>query len=176
MCTVRQDVDDVDLLPVDLQKAPRLFQKKYEYNYRTNFTKNKLFQLILQKYSFKGQCHEIFCFWFFHESVSHPAPEYPIRTGSNFFENSQRYSQVKVHHINDTGGKLWEQNQATETVKLTLLPKAFFLFKLKSWTEFSTWACWTRGGAAPTPGSAPTASEPPLGGAENPEDAELEVS
>ncbi len=46
----------------------------------------------------KGQCHEIFCFWFFHESVSPPAPEYPIRTVSNFFENSQRYSQVKVHH------------------------------------------------------------------------------
>ncbi len=27
-----------------------------------------------------------------------PAPEYPIRTVSNFFENSRRYSQVKVHH------------------------------------------------------------------------------
>jgi hypothetical protein len=27
-----------------------------------------------------------------------PAPEYPIRTISNFFENSRRYSQVKVHH------------------------------------------------------------------------------
>ncbi len=26
------------------------------------------------------------------------APEYPIRTVSNFFENSRRYSQVKVHH------------------------------------------------------------------------------
>ncbi len=46
----------------------------------------------------KGQCHEIFCFWFFYESVSPPAPEYPIRTVSNFFETSRRYSQVKVHH------------------------------------------------------------------------------
>jgi hypothetical protein len=27
-----------------------------------------------------------------------PAPEYPIRAVSNFFENSRRYSQVKVHH------------------------------------------------------------------------------
>ncbi len=27
-----------------------------------------------------------------------PAPEYPIRTVSNFFEHSRRYSQVKVHH------------------------------------------------------------------------------
>ncbi len=27
-----------------------------------------------------------------------PVPEYPIRTVSNFFENSRRCSQVKVHH------------------------------------------------------------------------------
>jgi hypothetical protein len=46
----------------------------------------------------KGQCHEMFCFWFFHESEYPPAPEYLIRTISNFFKNSQRYSQVKVHH------------------------------------------------------------------------------
>ncbi len=38
----------------------------------------------------KGPCHEIFCF--------PQAPEYPIRTVSNFFENSRRYSQIKVHH------------------------------------------------------------------------------
>ncbi len=46
----------------------------------------------------KGQCHEIFRFWFF-LSISFPlAPEYPMRTVSNFFKNSRRYSQVKVHH------------------------------------------------------------------------------
>jgi hypothetical protein len=27
-----------------------------------------------------------------------PAPEHPIRTVSNFFENSRRYSQVQMHH------------------------------------------------------------------------------
>ncbi len=47
----------------------------------------------------KGQCREIFCFWFF-SWISFPsfppAPEYPIGTVSNFFENSRRYSQVKV--------------------------------------------------------------------------------
>ncbi len=48
--------------------------------------------------SLKGQCHEIFCFWFFSWIIFPPAPEYPIRTVSNFFENSRRYSQVKVHH------------------------------------------------------------------------------
>ena len=42
----------------------------------------------------KGQCHEIFCLWFFHESVFPLAPEYCIRTVSNFFENSRRYSQL----------------------------------------------------------------------------------
>ena len=67
----------------------------------------------------KGQCHEIFCFWFFSWISFPPAPEYSIRTVSNFFENSRRYSQVKVHcrhdtsmthfatGINDTGGKFY---------------------------------------------------------------------
>ncbi len=48
--------------------------------------------------SLKGQCHEIFCFWFF-SWISFPqAPEYTIRVVSNFFENSRRYSQLKVDH------------------------------------------------------------------------------
>ncbi len=46
----------------------------------------------------KGECHKIFCFWFSSWISFPPAPEYPIRTVSNFFENSRRYSQVKVHH------------------------------------------------------------------------------
>ncbi len=45
-----------------------------------------------------GQCHEIFDFWFF-SWISFPqAPEYITRAVSNFFENSRRYSQLKVHH------------------------------------------------------------------------------
>ncbi len=44
-----------------------------------------------------GQCHEIFCFWFFSWISFPPAPKYSIRNVSNFFKNSQRYSQVKVH-------------------------------------------------------------------------------
>ncbi len=77
----------------------------------------------------KGQCHEIFCFLFFSCISFPPAPEYHIMTVLNFFENSRRYSQAKVHHryqrhrrqichrcqrhrrqiatgVNDTGGKL----------------------------------------------------------------------
>ncbi len=37
---------------------------------------------------------------FFHESVSPQPPEDHIRTVLYFLENSQRYSQVKVHHQN----------------------------------------------------------------------------
>jgi hypothetical protein len=54
----------------------------------------------------KGQCHEIFCFRFFHES---PSPKPLIITLGSiqiFFENSRRYSQVKVHHRCHIGGKL----------------------------------------------------------------------
>ncbi len=46
----------------------------------------------------KGQCHEIFCFLFFSWISFPPAPEYHIRTVLNFFENSWRYAQAKVHH------------------------------------------------------------------------------
>ncbi len=67
-----------------------------------NFISIILFQNDRRNYcapiSLKGQCHEIFCFWFFLWISFPPAPECPIRTVSNFFENSQRYSQVKVHH------------------------------------------------------------------------------
>ncbi len=47
---------------------------------------------------FKGQCHEIFCFRFFSLITFPQAPKNDIRVISNFFENSRRYSQVKVHH------------------------------------------------------------------------------
>ncbi len=46
----------------------------------------------------KVQCHEIFRFWFFSSISFPPTPEYPIRTVSIFFENSRRYSQLKVDH------------------------------------------------------------------------------
>jgi hypothetical protein len=39
------------------------------------------------------------------------APDYTIRAVSTFFENSRRYSQLKVHHtgVADTGGK-WKKS------------------------------------------------------------------
>ncbi len=50
------------------------------------------------KDALKGQCHEIFCFWFF-SWISFPqAPDYTIMVVSNFFDNSRRYSQLKGCH------------------------------------------------------------------------------
>ncbi len=52
----------------------------------------------LTAYHLQGQCHEIFDYWFF-SWISFPqASEYTITAISNFFENSQRYSRLKVHH------------------------------------------------------------------------------
>jgi len=82
----------------------------------------------------KGQCHEIFCCWFFYESVS-PQPQSvllgPFRIFSKIRGNVRR-SRLTTG-INDTGGKQWEQYQAADTLKwtwrqnciykLTLLPK-----------------------------------------------------
>ncbi len=58
----------------------------------------------------KGQCHEIFCFWFFHESHSPKPLKITLGSIRIFSKNSRRYSQVKVHRcttgVNDTGGKI----------------------------------------------------------------------
>ncbi len=53
----------------------------------------------------KGHCHEIFCFWFFSWISFPPAPEYSIKTVSNFFENSRRYSRLKVSTTPVANGK-----------------------------------------------------------------------
>ncbi len=53
---------------------------------------------LLARTTLKGQCHEVFDFWFF-SWISFPqASEYTITAISNFFENSWRYSRLKVHH------------------------------------------------------------------------------
>ncbi len=86
-------------------------------------------KIIIKILNLKGQCHEIFCFRFFSWITFPQAPDNNIRFISIFFDNSRRYSQVKVHHrcqrhrwqichrrcqlhrwqiaagINDTGGK-----------------------------------------------------------------------
>ncbi len=46
----------------------------------------------------KGQCHEIFEFWFFQKSVSPKPLSIPFGPFQIFRKNSQKYSQLKVHH------------------------------------------------------------------------------
>ena len=49
--------------------------------------------------SLKGTVSRDFCFWFFSSISFPPAPEYPIRTVSNLFENSRRYSQLNIDQM-----------------------------------------------------------------------------
>jgi hypothetical protein len=53
----------------------------------------------------KGQCHEIFCFWFFHESVSSQPQSFPLR----LFRIFRKFGDIRESRcttgINDTGGK-----------------------------------------------------------------------
>ncbi len=46
----------------------------------------------------KGTLSRDFLLLVFSMNQFPPAAEYPIRTISNFFENTRRYAQVKVHH------------------------------------------------------------------------------
>ncbi len=68
------------------------------YTKRSTVGEMAMQRCLTSAQSRKGQCHEIFCFWFSSWISFPPAPEYPIRTILYFFENSRRYSQVKVHH------------------------------------------------------------------------------
>ncbi len=69
------------------------------------FPKNKKFHVKIPY--LKGQCHEIFCFWFF-SWISFPqAPEYTLRAVSNFF---RKFTEIFAAQgwppgINDTSGK-----------------------------------------------------------------------
>ncbi len=72
--------------------------------------------------SFKGLCKEIFCFRFLSWIIFPQAPENKITDILNFFENSWRYSQVKVHYRYQ-----WHQRQILLQVQLVLLiPEANF--------------------------------------------------
>ncbi len=63
--------------------------------YREHIFKCPLLQIFISLgwpiVSLKGQCHEIFCLWFF-SWISFP------QASDYFFENSRRYSQLKVCH------------------------------------------------------------------------------
>ncbi len=75
-------------------------------------TFNRMNVDLAQICEFKGTVSRDFLLQVFSWITFPQAPENNIRVISNFFENSRRYSQVKVHHrwqiaagINDTDGK-----------------------------------------------------------------------
>jgi hypothetical protein len=74
------------------------------FNKETNYEK----PLFLHFCDFlKGQCHEIFCIWFFHESVSPKPLSIPLGPFRIFskIRGDIRSSRLTTA-INDTGGKI----------------------------------------------------------------------
>jgi hypothetical protein len=57
-------------------------------------------------HNIKGQCHEIFCFWFFYESVSRQPQSIPLGPFQIFLKicGDIRKSRCTTG-VNDTGGK-----------------------------------------------------------------------
>ncbi len=57
-----------------------------------------MYNFVCAKRSLKGQCHEIFDFKFFHESVSPKPLSIPFGPFEFFLKDLRKYSQLKVHH------------------------------------------------------------------------------
>jgi hypothetical protein len=75
--------------PTERKELKRILEK-----YKTGHLLNSLFT------SLKGQSHEIFDFWFFHESVS-PKPHYATGIG----DTSGKFA-TGINNTNCTGGKI----------------------------------------------------------------------
>ncbi len=82
-----------------LQEWPAAYIYMYIVQCTVHYSQREMKRSLQDMYyvsHLKGQCHEICCFWFFSLISFSPAPEYSIKTVSNFFENLPRYSQLKV--------------------------------------------------------------------------------
>ncbi len=83
-----------------LAKFPQIWHEFPDENIKIQ--RNKLiFNEELKKHfldKLKGTVSRVFLLLVFFMNQFPPAPEYPIRIVSDFFENLRRYSQVKVHH------------------------------------------------------------------------------
>ncbi len=68
---------------------------------KTLYSVSKFFRVLL-----KGQRHEIFCFWFFHESVSPQPQSIPVGPFQIFSKiRGDIFKSRCTNGINDTGGK-----------------------------------------------------------------------
>jgi hypothetical protein len=57
-----------------------------------------MYNFVCAKESLKGQCHEIFDFKFFHESVSPKPLSIPLGPFEIFFKDLRKYLQLKMHY------------------------------------------------------------------------------
>ncbi len=117
--------------------------RHYKFDRRSGNSVAVRLHLIVLKVGLKGQCQEIFCFWFFSWIIFPQASDNSFRVISNLFENSRRYLQVKVHdwyqrhlwHIVGTLSDCWHL-KVKIIYMLTLLLKGvqknvFLIFWLK---------------------------------------------
>ncbi len=109
----------------------------------------------------KGQCHEIFCFWFFSSISFPPAPEYPIWTVSNFFENSRTYSQIKVDHRCQMK-KIFHQKNFNNFVGTPLDSRGYAYIHFCLQVHFKVSAAWYYSHCLPPVSLTPAANLPPV--------------
>ncbi len=93
---------NVQLVPVFVLYTPRKYRRKGFLHRPTYLQGSRTGAPVWQLSSsqlcnhLKGQCHEISTSGFLW--INFPQAPGPVRSVSNFLENSRRYSQLKVHH------------------------------------------------------------------------------
>ncbi len=114
----------------------------------------------------KGQCHEIFCFWFFSWISFSQASDYTIRAVSNFFENSRRYSQLKVCHRCQRHQwqieKTFKQKNFNNFVWTPLGSRITIYIKFCLQVHFKVSAAWYCCHYLPSVSTTPVANLPPV--------------
>ncbi len=77
-----------------------LFSPLSFFSFSLAHFRHHVFSTLLSSHGLKGQCHEIFCFWFFSWIIFPPAPEYSIETVSKIRRDirSSRFATS----VNDT--------------------------------------------------------------------------
>jgi hypothetical protein len=86
--------NEIHYVPIGKKYWYVMYNITYQYFIDVAPLKTIMYRAIKTTGTLKGQCHEIFDFWFFSLTSFPQAPECTVRTVS------RRYSQ-----LNDTGGK-----------------------------------------------------------------------
>ena len=114
----------------------------------------------------KGQCHEIFCFWFFHQSVS-PQPQSipfgPFRIFSKIREDIRR-SRLTTGVV-DTGGK-WKKSSIRKLLIILLVTpldsRGYTYIHFCLQVNFKVSAAWYYSHCLPPVSLTPVANLPPV--------------